>query len=421
MNQAAAVDEPEVRSRYVVGIDLGTTNSALCYVDTHKQPWHVETFPIPQWVDIGQYESLETLPSFHFEYSADDTRQLRGTLPWEKVTRSVVVGTLARDAGTRSTGRRIASAKSWLSHDGVDRTADFLPWHGDASVQKISPVEASARYLMHLRDAWNHAFRDEPLAEQDVVITLPASFDEVARELTVAAAKRAGLSRIYLIEEPQAAFYAWLNAHSQQWQSLISPGQMILVCDIGGGTTDFTLIRVQPAGNDSEQVQFHRVAVGSHLILGGDNFDLALARYVEQRLQAEQKPSDAAYVTENWEPLVSACRLAKETMLNDQAPASYSINIARRGSRLIGNALQVTLSAEEVDRVLVDGFFPNVPLTAVPDIGVSGFREFGLPYAADAAITRHLAAFLSMHRRSGWRTTIMNRPTSRIGYCSTAA
>ncbi len=247
----------------------------------------------------------------------------------------------------------------------------------------------------------NHAFRDEPLAEQDVVITLPASFDEVARELTVAAAKRAGLNRIYLIEEPQAAFYAWLNAHSQQWQSLISPGQMILVCDIGGGTTDFTLIRVQPAGTDSEQVQFHRVAVGSHLILGGDNFDLALARYVEQKLQSEQQISDQSFVTEYWEQLVSACRLAKETMLNDQAPSSYSIHIARRGSRLIGNSLQVTLSAEEIDRVLVDGFFPNVPLTAKPDYGISGFREFGLPYAADAAVTKHLASFLSTHRRSG--------------------
>ncbi len=402
MNRSeAAVDESQARSRYVIGIDLGTTNSALCYVDTHQQPWRVETLAIPQWVDVGQYESLETLPSFHFEYTADEAQAVQGRLPWESSPTNVRVGVFARDAGLRLPGRRIASAKSWLSHDGVDRTASFLPWQGDPAISKLSPVEASARYLSHLRDAWNHAFGQDAFADQDVVITLPASFDEVARELTIAAAKRAGLNRLYLIEEPQAAFYAWLNTHAQQWQSLISPGQMILVCDIGGGTTDFTLIRVQPAGPDSEQVQFHRVAVGNHLILGGDNFDLALARYVEHKLQAKANESDQAFVAENWEQLVAACRLAKETMLHDHAPESYSIHIARRGSRLIGGALQVTLTAEEIDRVLVDGFFPQVPLDVTPDRGVSGFREFGLPYAADAAITKHLATFLSTHRRSG--------------------
>ncbi len=443
-----AVDRAgEVQSRYVVGIDLGTTNSALGYVDTQQTPWRVETFRITQWVDVGQHEQRETLPSFHYELTASEASSTHGKLPWEKSPHNQIVGVLARDAGQRHPGRRIASAKSWLSHDGVDRSADFLPWQGDADLIRMSPVDVSGKYLSHLRAAWDHSHPNDPLDQQDIVITLPASFDEVARELTVLAAKRAGLRRVYLIEEPQAAFYAWIHSHADQWHKQITAGQLILVCDIGGGTTDFTLIRVQPAGDDSEQVQFHRVAVGNHLILGGDNLDLALAKFVEAKLtsgplspgtpgeragvrgnEAEQKPltltlspeyrrEDTGDVlhsavcsdegtgdslsADQWDRLIQVARVAKETMLSADRPDSYTLSLPSQGSKLIGGAIQVALTAAEIDSVLVDGFFPVVELSDRPSVGQSGFREFGLPYAADPAITRHLAAFLSAHRRSG--------------------
>lgn len=404
-------------SRYVVGIDLGTTNCAVAYVDTQRAAegrWQVETFLIPQWVDWGQIERRSSLPSFHYEVPADLADSLRGGLPWEadaeqSPSPSYAVGVLARDAGMLAPGRRIASAKSWLSHDGVDRSAALLPWHGERDVSRHSPVEISARYLLHLRRAWNAAHPDEPLEAQDVVITLPASFDEVARELTVAAARQAGLPRVDLIEEPQAAFYAWINRHRDDWATRVGPGQMILVCDIGGGTSDFTLIRVRAAGKTGQQVQFHRVAVGKHLILGGDNLDLSLARFAESKLLAQQhadRGADAAsgdpqLPPRDWDRLIQACRAAKETMLAEDRPESLTITLPADGRRLVGGARSVVITAEEVDQVLVDGFFPCVQRDAVPATGHSGFRELGLPYAEDAAITRHLAAFLATHARSG--------------------
>ncbi len=391
--------DSEVLSRYVFGIDLGTTNSALCFVDTEASPWRVETFRIPQWVDFGQFEPRETLPSFYYELTRDEANTGEGKLPWELKASDQCVGVFARDAGLRHPGRRIASAKSWLSHDGVDRSADFLPWHGDADVSRMSPVEASSKYLAHLRAAWDHEHPEYPLDQQDVVITLPASFDEVARELTVMAAKRAGLARVFLIEEPQAAFYSWIDSQAGAWEERISAGQMILVCDIGGGTSDFTLIRVQPAGEHSNQVQFHRVAVGKHLILGGDNLDLALAKLAEEKLL--QQTGVAALSSDQWDRLIQVARMAKETMLRSDRPESYTLSLPSQGSKLIGGAIQVSLSAEEIDAVLVDGFFPQVALEDRPTVGESGFREFGLPYAADPAVTRHLGSFLRDHRRSG--------------------
>lgn len=396
------IDESTVdsaKSRYVVGIDLGTTNSALCFVDTDQRPWRVETFRITQWVDVGVHEQRETLPSFHYQLTSDEAKAVAWQLPWQASPDDQSVGVFARDAGHRHPGRRIASAKSWLSHDGVDRSADFLPWHGDSDVARMSPVEASSKYLAHLRDAWDHAHPDQPLSQQDVVITLPASFDEVARELTVLAAKRAGLNRVYLIEEPQAAFYAWIDSQGDQWHQRISAGQMILVCDIGGGTTDFTLIRVQPAGADSGQVQFHRVAVGKHLILGGDNLDLALAKKCEEKLVRDGIVSSLS--PDQWDRLVQVARTAKETMLSSERPEVYTLSLPSQGSKLIGGAIQVSLTAAEIDAVLVDGFFPVVTFAERPARIESGFREFGLPYAADPAVTKHLAAFLHEHRRSG--------------------
>jgi hypothetical protein len=344
-----------------------------------------------QLVAPGHVEARETLPSFHYEPAKGELSPGAIRLPWSGEEPSHAVGFFARDQGTVAPGRLIASAKSWLCHSGVDRTAEVLPWHGAPDVERLSPVEVSGRYLAHVRDAWDAQHPDWPLAEQDLVLTLPASFDEVARELTVKAAARAGLSRVVLIEEPQAAFYAWIYAHSDDWHERVSPGQKILVCDIGGGTSDFTLIRVR--GDTSGKVKFHRVAVGEHLILGGDNLDLTLAHHVEKRLVGDGKLEPR-----QWAVLVRTCRQVKEALLGDQAQDQLTVNLPGSGAKLIGGGLQVELTQNEVRDVLLDGFFPRAALDEKPATRQSGFQEFGLPYAPDAAITRYLAAFLTAHR-----------------------
>ncbi|MBN1910543.1 MAG: hsp70 family protein [Pirellulales bacterium] len=383
-------------ARFIVGIDLGTTNSAVASVDTQAETWAVTTFRVPQLVAPGEVEARETLPSFHYvagegELSGDALRLPWSSEPSSSVAARHVVGVLAREHGTAAPGRLIVSAKSWLCHSGVDRTAGLLPWQGAADVQRLSPVAASASYLEHIRRAWDAAHPQDPLAEQDVVLTLPASFDEVARELTVKAAATAGLPRVMLIEEPQAAFYAWIDKHRDHWEELVTPGQKILVCDCGGGTSDFTLIRVRQG--EGGKVQFHRVAVGQHLILGGDNLDLALAHHLEKRL-ADGGQLDPR----TWSVLVRTCRQAKETLLADDAPERTTLNLPGVGAKLIGGGRQVDVTRDEARQVLLDGFFPLVKLDDKPAARRSGFQEFGLPYAPDAAVTRYLAAFLSAHR-----------------------
>jgi len=393
-------------SRYVVGFDLGTTNSAVTYVDSSVEPWQVRVFSVPQLVAAGQVEARETLPSFHYQPAQGELPPAALRLPWMAAKSDEpphVVGFFARDHGAVVPGRLISSAKSWLCHSGVDRTAALLPWHGAADVQRQSPVEVSARYLAHVRAAWDARFPQHPMAQQDFVLTLPASFDEVARELTVKAAALAGLPRVVLIEEPQAAFYAWINAHRNQWDQLVKPGQKILVCDIGGGTSDFTLIRVRRG--EGGKVQFHRVAVGDHLILGGDNLDLALAHYLEQRLTSGDaaKPwvdGDDTIRLEprQWAMLVQRSRQLKETLLGPAAPERLTLSLPWSGSRLIGGARQVEVQRNDIHNLLVEGFFPLTPLDARPIRRSSGFQEFGLPFAPDPAVTRYLAAFLTAHR-----------------------
>ncbi|HUT91287.1 MAG TPA: Hsp70 family protein [Thermoguttaceae bacterium] len=378
-------------SRYVVGFDLGTTNSAVCYVDTEQDPWRVQTFRVPQLVAPGQVEARETLPSFLYQPAPGELPADALRLPWHGADATHAVGFFARDHGANVPGRLIASAKSWLCHSGVDRTAPVLPWHGAADVERLSPVDVSARYLEHVRGAWGARFPEHPLAEQDFVLTLPASFDEVARELTVKAAARAGLPRVVLIEEPQAAFYAWIDAHADDWHRRVEPGQKILVCDVGGGTSDFTLIRVR--AGEGGKVRFHRVAVGNHLILGGDNLDLALAQHIERRLAGEE-----GLEPRQWAVLVRSCRHVKESLLSDDAPERLTVNVAGSGSRLIGGGLRLEVTREEACKLLVDGFFPQVKLEDKPLERRSGFQEFGLPYAPDPAVTRYLAAFLTAHR-----------------------
>lgn len=418
--------------RYCIGIDLGTTNCVLAYIApvasgasiTDKSKRHVEVFKSPQWVALGTIQARSTLPSFHYTYTPTERNSLASNpqAACFEDNGETCVGEFARIAGASHPGRCIVSAKSWLSHEGVDRTADLLPWHGEDDVRRQSPKSASAKYLTHLRRTWDAAYPDHPMADQDVVITLPASFDEVARELTIAAAAEAGLPRIQLIEEPQAAFYAWLDRNQTDWQDRVRAGQLILVCDIGGGTTDLTLIRVRTANADPTEptgepdrgpespgsvagsrmdpdfghrsVQFHRVAVGKHLILGGDNLDLAVAKAAEQKLASPLSPRQ-------WQRLVAVARDAKETMLSPGRPESLTLNLAGEGSSLIGGSVAVPMAAEEIDRVLLEGFFPDVPLDVLVDEERSGFQELGLPYAADPAVTKHLARFLNDHRNTG--------------------
>ena len=397
-----------VPSRYVVGMDLGTTNSAVAYVDTQETPWCVRIFAIPQLVAPGQIESRETLPSFHYQPAAGEVRETALQLPWSPTTPTSAVGIYARDQGSLTPGRLISSAKSWLCHAAVDRRGDILPWHPADDVDRLSPVEVSSRYLAHVRAAWNHRFPNEPLEQQDFVLTLPASFDEVARELTVEAAARAGLQRVVLIEEPQAAFYAWIDQHADGWEQRVAPGQKILICDIGGGTSDFTLIRVRQG--EGGKVQFHRVAVGDHLILGGDNLDLALAHHLEQRFTSNStaaapslsgSSTDHSLSPRQWDLLVRTCRRVKEELLGDQQLDQFTVHLAGTGSRLIGGGRQIDVTRAEVEQVLIEGFFPRVALADRPQTHRSGFQEFGLPFATDAAITRHLATFLTNHRHAG--------------------
>ncbi|MEZ6130535.1 MAG: Hsp70 family protein [Planctomycetaceae bacterium] len=384
---------PSEGSRYVVGIDLGTTNCAVCYVDTQQSNSHIEHFSIPQLVAAGQVEARATLPSFHYEPADSEQTGDALTLPWTTSDRRYVVGTYAREHGRRVAGRLIESAKSWLCHSGVDRRSAILPWHAADDVEMLSPVQATSRYLQHIREAWDAQFSGHSLAEQDVVLTIPASFDEVARELTVNASRLAGLPKIMLIEEPQAAFYSWVNAHRDDWEDHVSAGQKILICDIGGGTSDFTLINVRPA--DNQRLQFHRVAVGDHLILGGDNLDLALAHFIERRIAGDGKLEPRQFSI-----LVPTCRHTKEALLADEAPESLTVSVPGFGSKLIGGSLQTNVSRDEVRQLLVEGFLPDVKLSDKPIRRQSGFQEFGLPFASDAAITRYLAAFLQAHQSS---------------------
>jgi molecular chaperone DnaK (HSP70) len=381
-------------ARYVVGLDLGTTNCALSYVDTAEIPWKTRTFKVLQHTSANQLEALETLPSAVYLLtgpSKDRGNEFGDTLaplPWTGAQE--IVGQFARDHGLTNPERLVASAKSWLCHPDVDRLAAILPWQSSSDAKRISPVEASSRYLAHYRAAWDAAFPDEPLARQDFVLTLPASFDETARELTIRAAQMGGLARVWLIEEPQAAFYAWLAKHAETWQTLVTAGENVLVVDVGGGTADFTLIRAGQTATGL--VQFQRVAVGQHLILGGDNIDLALAQQLEAKL-SPGGPLEAGRFSQ----LLRRARVAKETLLGPDAPAEIKLSLPAVGSRLLAGSLQVTVTKGEVEQLATSGFFPVVEYDAEMASEASGFQEFGLPYATDTAITRYLAQFCRAH------------------------
>jgi molecular chaperone DnaK (HSP70) len=378
-------------SRYLIGIDLGTTNSACAYVDTSRPGRASRTirlFDIPQLVRRGEVEPRETLPSFLYVPREDEAGDgLR--LLWQEEG-SPVVGVLARDEGTLVPTRLVSSAKSWLCHPAVDRTAPILPWGVAEGEPRCSPVEASARYLAHVRDAWNHQAASrgdtgpERFERQDIVLTVPASFDAEARELTARAAAEAGLTRVTLLEEPLAAFYAWIAAHAQRLARHVHDGDLVLVCDVGGGTTDFTVIRVSIDGGD---VRFERTATGEHVLLGGDNLDLAIARRIEERL------GHPRLTLAQRQTLVRQASTAKERLLTTEERAT--VRVAGTGASLVGGAVGTEVTRDEVVHLLDEGFLPFVDAGAEPGVERRpGLRELGLPYAADPAITRHLAAFL---------------------------
>lgn len=379
--------------RFAIGVDLGTTHSALAYVDIAGSDGDATvhgTLPIPQLTAPGAVESMPLLPSFLYLPHADEMAAGDLVLPWPAEGQHVV-GELARSRGATTPIRLVSSAKSWLCHPGVDRRASILPHDAPPEVARVSPLDASTHYLEHVRSAWDHAHPEAPFAEQDVTVTIPASFDPAARELTVEAAKTAGCSSLTLLEEPQSALYSWIEASGGGWRKQVQPGDIILVIDVGGGTSDFSLIAVlERDGN----LELHRVAVGEHILLGGDNMDLALAHGVARKLAAAGTTLDA------WQlrALTYACRSAKERLLGDTGPADTSaqpIVVPSRGSKLIGGSIRTELTADEVGTTIVDGFFPQVEASARPMSRVrAGLAQLGLPYAQDAAVTRHLAAFL---------------------------
>ncbi len=374
---------------YAVGIDLGTTNCALSFATDAEAP--PLPLPIPQVVAPGEVDTRPLMPSFLYLPAESQFPPGSLALAWYPQARDVV-GTLARSQGASTPGRLVSSAKSWLSHAGVDRRGEILPWEAPEGVPRVSPLQATARYLGHLRAAWDHAHPEAPLDEQDVVLTVPASFDPVARELTLEAAALAGFDEPpRLLEEPQAALYAWVAQRGATWRSEVGVGDVILVVDIGGGTTDFSLIAVR---EEEGVLQLERVAVGDHILLGGDNMDLALAYTVRARMEAEGTALD------DWQlrALTHGCRAAKEALLGDSAaaPEAAPLVIPGRGSRLIGGTLRTELRRSELESVLLEGFFPEVAADARPQAPRRmGLTTLGLPYPADAAITRHLAAFLA--------------------------
>lgn len=378
------------QSRYIVGIDLGTTNSVVAWIDTSAPECAPQALPIPQVTVPGTVEERSVLPSFLYVPADAEFPAGALALPWPQ-DGTVVAGEFARKRGAEVPSRLVASAKSWLSYGGADRTAAILPWEAPSDVAKLSPVDASACYLRHLCGAWHHRFPEAPLPEQEVLLTVPASFDAAARELTVEAAQRAGLSHVTLLEEPQAAFYAWIDACGERWREAVGVGDLVLVCDIGGGTTDFTLIAVR---EERGELQLERVAVGDHILLGGDNMDLALAFGVRERLAQSGTPLDA------WQfrGLTLACRDAKERVLGDASVAKHPVPILGRGRKVVGGTLRVDVSRADVEGVLLEGFFPQGAASDRPQAQRrSALQEIGLPYATDPAVTRHLAHFLGQH------------------------
>lgn len=382
-------------ARYIVGIDLGTTHCVLAYTEvpsSEDDPSEIRILGIPQVVSPGEVKGFPLLPSFLFLPGEHDVPEGGLGLPWAPETSDLAVGVFARGRGAELPQRLVSSSKSWLCHSGVNRTEPILPWDAPTDARRVSPVEAAARFLEHIRDAWNHEMAAEDpqarLEKQDIYLTVPASFDAVARELTVQAARSAGLESFTLLEEPQAAFYAWIESRKEAWRDQVSVGETILVCDVGGGTTDFSLIQV---ADEEGSLALRRVAVGDHILLGGDNMDLSLAYAVRGKLPEGGSKLDAWQFRGLWH----SCRQAKERLFGTPDAEAEPVVVLGRGSSLIGGTLRSEVTRQEAEGILLDGFFPECEASDRPQARSRvGVREMGLPYEADPAVTRHMAAFL---------------------------
>ncbi len=381
-------------AKYVIGIDLGTTNCVLGFTALDADEPRLEVLPVPQLTAPGTLETRGSLPSFLYLAAEAETKGGALDLPWAE-GRAYAVGTLAAKQGAEVPDRTVGAAKSWLCHAGVDRREAILPWGASKDVPKVSPVEAARRYLEHLIAAWEAAMADAPFYEQSVVLTVPASFDAAARDLTREAAHAAGFPEDFvLLEEPQAAVYAWLATTGEAWRKILCVGETLLVCDVGGGTSDFSLIRVL---EEEGELVLDRTAVGDHLLVGGDNMDLALAHYVAGKFAEKGTKLNAWQSVALWH----SCRAAKESLLAPEGPDTHTISVLGRGSKLIGGTISVEVNRTEVSELLLEGFFPGCDVADRPlRRRASGFREIGLPFEADAAVTKHLGAFLSAHGES---------------------
>ncbi|WP_019616945.1 Hsp70 family protein [Psychromonas ossibalaenae] len=408
----------ETQARFSVGIDLGTTHCVLSYLDLSKASEDLTVEPeltimsVPQLMQPGLIEEKQQLPSFVYMAHQSELNDADITLPWNEQP-DVIVGSIARELGSKTPIRLVSSAKSWLCHSGVDRHSAFLPAGSPEEVAKISPLTATVQYLEHLRAAWQDQFPDFPLAEQEVTITIPASFDPAARELTAEAAKSVGFDYLTLLEEPQAAVYNWIHACGEGWREQVNVGDIILVVDVGGGTTDLSLVAVT---EEDGNLTLNRVAVGDHILLGGDNMDLALAYSVKAKLAQEGKELQPWQI----QAITHACRDAKEQLLLDNDVDSVPITVPSRGSKLLGKTLRTELTRTEVREALVDGFFPEVSISDHPRaVRRSALTQKGLPYAQDPAVSRHLAAFLS--RQADAADDVLGTASSQAdsgGYCA---
>jgi len=389
-------------ARYAIGIDLGTTNCALSWHDLNQSSDQARDggqsdLAIPQLTALGTVEDRPLLPSSLYLPSAAEFPPAGIALPWDPHPPDVI-GEFARKHGTLVPTRLVASAKSWLAHPAVDRTSALLPWQAPPDVERVSPVHASARFLAHLRAAFDRQVaqgaREQRLAVQDVLLTVPASFDAAARELTIQAAHEAGLPHVTLLEEPQAAMYAWLERVGERFRQQLRVGEVVLVIDVGGGTTDLSLLAATEEAGD---LQLTRIAVGNHILLGGDNMDLLLAHVLQQELAAAGKRLD----TWQMASLVHGCRQAKEQLFANPRTAKAPITIPSRGSSLVGGTIRTELRREVLTAQLVDGFFPASPVSEAPRTSRGiGLTQLALPYAQDPGITRHLAAFLTRQARA---------------------
>jgi hypothetical protein len=396
----------ETGPRFSVGIDLGTTHCVLSYADLGKvehDDFSPEVLAIPQLTSPGAVEDKPQLPSFLYQAHSEELAEGSTALPWSQKP-DYLVGEIARTLGSKTPIRLVASAKSWLCHAGVDCKSPILPSDAPEEVERVSPFDATTAYLQHLHDAWRNLHPDAPLEKQDLVITVPASFDPAARELTVEAARAVGLGQAILLEEPQAALYSWIEQSQGDWRNYARAGDIILVVDIGGGTTDLSLIAVSDnAGN----LELTRVAVGDHILLGGDNMDLALAYTVKAKLEKDGRRLEPWQI----QSLTHSCREAKEKIFNEASIDQLPIVVANRGSSLIGGALRTELTRGEINQVLVEGFMPKVSAADRPIARPrTGLRTVGLPYAQDAAITRHLAGFLAKQQSAANDLKDVNLP-----------